>query len=80
MAFQQNCSMMHFSEPQYLRWGRTDGQNVSAHHPRVEHDVDVAQRALLPAAQHRQRRWRLPPGRREEGEAGGLRSSGRELG
>lgn len=67
MAFQQNCSAMHFSEPQYLRWGRTDGQNVSAHHSRVDHDVAVAH--LLPAAQHRQRHLRLPPGRREKGEA-----------
>lgn len=69
MAFKQNCSVMHFSEPPYLRWGRTGGQNVSAHHSRVDHDVAVAH--LLPAAQHRQRRWRLPPGRREKSKAAG---------
>lgn len=69
-TLQQYCSTMQFRDPAYLR-RVADAQDVSAHHSRVDHDVAAVQRDLLPAAQHRQRRLRLSPGRREKGRAAG---------
>lgn len=71
--------MMQFRDPAYLRQV-ADAQNVSAHHSRVDHDVAAVQRDLLPAAQHRQRRLRLPPGRREKGRAAGAALLGKGAG
>lgn len=80
MTFQKSCSTMQFKAPPYLRWWRGHGQNVSAHHSRVDHDVAMAHRALLPAARHTQRPLRLPPGRREKGRAAGAALLGKGAG
>lgn len=71
---------MQFKALPYLRWWRGHGQNVSAHHSRVDHDVAVVHRALLPAARHTRRPLRLPRGRRKKGRAAGAALLGKGAG